>query len=111
MKIGGTLLETSEPFALVSCINQTESLTVCIDELEPESLNCKYNVNQQEIPMNHIWNERNHLLHCSFTLELNDSLNEHFKCRINAYRSTQADLNVNMNINYNLKNVSYFVFV
>lgn len=98
-------MEASEPFA-ITCTNLTEALTVCVDSLEPaDCLNCKYNVNRQEIPINHIWNERNHLLHCSFTLELNDSLNDQFKCKINAFRSSQADLNVHMTIDYNLKNV------
>lgn len=109
-KIGGTLLEISESFA-VSYSNITESLSICIDEISPACLNCKYNVNHQEIPLNHIWNERNHLLHCSFTLEINDSLSEQFKCRIRAYQSnkshSQFDFNVLMNINYNLRNLFY----
>lgn len=43
-KIGGCLLDASEPF-LMSYSN--DSLTICIEDLMPQSLNCKYNVNKQ----------------------------------------------------------------
>lgn len=65
-KIGGILLEASEPF-LISYSNQ--SLKIFIDYLNDNCFKCKFNVNCQEIPLNHIWNGRNHLLYCCFNLE------------------------------------------
>ena len=66
-------------------------------------INCKYNINHQEIPLNHIWNERNHLLHCSFTFEMYDLNNIdqqfQFKCRLRAYQSNNNNNNNNLNSN------------
>lgn len=106
-KIGGTLLETSEQF-LISHSNISESLSICIDSLNSDFFKCKYNVTSQEIPLSHIWNGRNHLLHCSFTIEkFKDSLAcENFECLINTYQINRSiskiDLNIKMNIRYNL---------
>lgn len=109
-KIGGTLLDTSEPF-LLSHSSKSEALSVCIENLNPDIFNCKYNVNFQDIPLNHIWNGRNHLLHCTFTFErINDSISEQFECTIKGFLKSstqQIDLNVGMNIQYNLSNLIY----
>ena len=65
-KIGGRLVDCSEPFNLSY---SNDSMTIRIDDLNTDFFNCKYSVNCQDIPLNHIWTGRNHLLHCSFTLE------------------------------------------
>ena len=45
-KIGGTLLETSEPF-LISHSSRSESLSICIENLNVQAFSCKFNVNVQ----------------------------------------------------------------
>lgn len=105
-KIGGTLLESSEPFR-IPYSNKNDSITICIDELSKNMFNCKYNVNFQEIPLSHIWNGRNHLLHCSFTLEKNVDLvpiNQDFNFKIQAYRSNKEKL-AQMRIDCNFQNL------
>ena len=106
-KIGGTILETSEPF-LISHSKISESLSICVDSLNSDFFKCKYNVTSQEIPLSHIWNGRNHLLHCSFTIEkCKDSLScGNFECLINTYQINRAiskvNLDIKMSVRYNL---------
>ena len=107
-KIGGALLETSDPF-LISYSNSNEFLSLHIENFNPDSFNCKYNVTCQDIPLSHIWNGRNHLLHCSFTFErVNDSPSQQLDCTIRTYfksSSSSVDLNINLNLKHNLENV------
>ena len=104
-KIGGTLLNISEPFA---ASHSHDTLSICIDELLPNSLNCKYNVNRQDIPLTHVWNRKNHLLHCTFTFEINNSLDKQFHCKLKAYQSHIGQPCVAMNVDFNLSNVKIF---
>jgi hypothetical protein len=46
-KLGGHMLATSEPFLLSHSNNINETLSLCIEEIWPDGLNCKYNVNFQ----------------------------------------------------------------
>ena len=108
-------MEVSEPFS-ISFANIHESLSIYIDEIT----NCKYNINHQEIPLNHIWNERNHLLHCSFTFEMinnNQIIDQEqqqyqqqfqFKCRLRAYQSNN---NILIIMNINQTNVSRYMYL
>ena len=109
-KIGGVILATSDPF-LIS--NSNESLSLHIDKINPDAFNCKYNVTCQDIPLNHIWNGRNHLLHCSFTFErVNNSHSQQLECTIRSYlknSSSNLDLNIEFNIRYDLENVIIYV--
>ena len=55
----------------------------------------------KEIPVNHIWNGRNHLLHCSFTLERQNSLSERFNCKVKVFQKCIPENNpIVLDINY-----------
>lgn len=109
-KIGGILMQTSDPFQISHSIS-SECLSICISNLNHDRFNCKHNINFQDVPLNHIWNSRSHLLHCSFTFErTNYSQSEHFECDIRSFLKnscTSIDLNVNMSIKFNLSNVIF----
>ena len=131
-KIGGVIMATSEPFPL-TYLNGGDAICIGVDELSTD-WNCKYNVNQQvyseilflvffdeflqfvglllqEIPVNHIWNGRNHLLHCSFTLERKNNLSEKFNCKIKTFQKCIPENNsISMEINYCGQNVFYQIF-
>ena len=125
-KIGGILLEASEPFLIAATHsninnnnNNSNSLTIRIDDMQPQdSLNCKYNVNKQEIPLSHIWSGPNHLLHCTFTIEMtNDSFSSgderEFMCWVRATGcskdndndSDDNDTGIAMKLEFNLSNL------
>ena len=91
---GGTILEVSEPFLLSSC-SFGHSLAVQIDDLNTNYFNCKYNVKKQEIPLSHILNGRNHLIHCSFSfVKCNEISNDRFHCKISAFQTNKASTRI-----------------
>ena len=112
--IGGVLLQTSDSFLLPYSAAANENLAICVEELREEKFKCKMNVNCQDIPFNHIWTGRNHLLHCSFTLRTQVALSEKLACRISAYaRIDDATEKVQMttvSLNQNLENVRKLIF-
>lgn len=58
--------------------------------------------------MTHIWNRKNHLLHCSFTFEMNDTFNKQFNCKINAGRldfKGSKNFDVTLNVDFNLSDL------
>ena len=99
-KIGGVFLQASEPFA-IGAANIGETLSISVNELDLNCFNCKYNINSQDIPISHIWNGRNNLLHCSFSLEKYKDISDRqsFNCVINAVHSNQIQMSMKVSQN------------
>ena len=60
----------------------------------------------QDIPFFHIWSGTQNGLHCSFSLERTDRLQQHLATTINVFQKEQTNNKQTLQISCNLKEVS-----
>jgi hypothetical protein len=64
-------------------------------------LGLEIGLDSKEIPIGHIWNGRNHLLHCSFVVERFSPAYGKFACKVVAYQQNgSSDNSVEMDVEY-----------